>query len=307
MLATPWPRPFVDSNWAFELKWDGVRGILRAGPEADPTLTSRSGNTMIDRYRELAAFRPDRPLVLDGEVVALDAEGRPSFGVLQQRMGRTGGEAGVVPIRYAVFDILVDGVELLDRPWDERRARLERLELPDGFDLSPVVPQDPTALWELVEARNLEGIVAKRRSSPYRPGERSPDWRKISRFLQVRAVVGGYLPGERARRTTFGSLLLGLWSPDGLRWIGAVGSGFSNHQLRAIRSALDEMTVDTAPFIDPTAIPAGAVWVVPQLVAVVRYKEFTAAGRLRAPSFKGFTDEDPAGVTWEREGPGPSG
>jgi len=304
MLATPWPAPFVGADWSFELKWDGIRGIVTAGPGRDVRILSRAGNVLTDRYPELTRFAPERPVVLDGEIVALDASGRPSFESLQQRMGRTPSPgAGVVPVSFVVFDVMFDGGEVIHEPWHERRSRLERLGLRPPFSLSNVVAGDPAALWSFVEDRGIEGIMAKRRDSPYRPGERSSEWRKITRFRQVRAVVGGFLPGERGRSDTFGSLLLGLWEPKGLRWIGAVGTGFNERQLGAIRSALDEMRIEHAPFADTAAIPAGAVWVNPILVALVQYKEYTSAGRLRGPSFKGFTDDDVGLVTWEREGP----
>ena len=162
---------------------------------------------------------------------------------------------------------------------------------------------DPESLWGFISERDIEGIVAKRTASVYRPGTRSPDWRKISRFLQARAVVGGFLPGEGGRASTFGSLLLGMWAGDGLRWVGAVGSGFDDAALEAIRHALNQMTMERSPFVPNADLPKNAVFVHPALVASVQYKEFTSVGRLRAPSFKGFTDDDPGSVTWEEEGP----
>jgi bifunctional non-homologous end joining protein LigD len=304
MLASPWPAPFVDPDWTFELKWDGIRGVLTAGPGRSVDVRSRAGNDLTPRYPELAGFEPERDLVLDGEIVALDPEGRPSFEVLQQRMGRVGRDAPrVVPVSFVVFDVLYDTEEVIREPWHERRARLESLELPKPFQVSSAVPEDPTGLWDLVRRRGIEGIVAKRTTSPYRPGVRSPHWRKITRFRQVRAVVGGYLPGEGGRAGTFGSLLLGLWKGDGLRWIGAVGSGFAFSELAAIQSALDEMRTEHSPFADTTGMPRNAVWVEPRLVALVQHKEFTTAGRLRGPSFKGFTDDEVRSVTWDREGP----
>ncbi|MDJ0961071.1 MAG: non-homologous end-joining DNA ligase [Acidimicrobiia bacterium] len=308
MLATPYPQPFIDADWVFELKWDGIRGMLTAGPGHALTITSRAGNSLTDRYPDLHHLALPEPTVLDGEIVAFDEAGRPSFEALQQRMGRSGDNAtGVVGVSYVVFDVLFCGHDVTNEPWSDRRSRLEALELPDPYVVSSVVPEDPTGLWSLVEERGIEGIVAKRRSSIYRPGVRSAEWRKITRFRQVRAVVGGFLPGDRSRSDSFGSLLVGLWADDGLRWIGAVGTGFNQQQLRAIRAALDEMTIDDSPFLDAAAIPRGAVWVAPQLVTMIQYKEFTSAGRLRAPSFKGFTDDDVRAITWEQEGPNAPG
>ncbi len=307
MLAVRWPEPFADADWGFEIKWDGVRVVMRFDGEA-VGLHSRAGNDVTTKYPELGAFHAARPLILDGEVVAFDEAGRPSFERLQSRMNLAVGLASVppprlVPIVYVVFDVLYDGVPVLDLPWRRRRALLESMEMPAPFVRTDVVDRDPSALWELVKERGIEGIVAKRHDSQYRPGVRSPHWRKITAFRHARAVVGGYTPGEGGRVGTFGSLLLGLWTPDGLRWVGAVGSGFSDAELRAIRNALDRMRVVDSPFLPDAGLPQGAVWVVPQLVAMVQHKEWTAAGRLRGPSFEGFTDDDPATMRWETEGP----
>lgn len=306
MLAVRRKEPFSDPAWGFEVKWDGVRAVLSFDGSAT-TLRGRSGRDMTASYPELAAASLSRPLILDGEIVALDSEGRPSFERLQRRMNLTSpahvaAAGGVVPIDYVVFDVLYDGGPVIAEPWARRRSRLAALELPAGFTYVVPVDEDPTALWELVRSRGLEGIVAKRLESVYRPGERSADWQKIGAFRVARALVGGFTLGEGGRSGVFGALLLGLWAPGGLRWVGAVGSGFSDAALIAIRAALDEMTVDACPFVPTAGLPV-ATWVQPHLVALVQYKEWTAAGRLRAPSFRGFADDDPVSVTWETEGP----
>jgi len=146
-------------------------------------------------------------------------------------------------------------------------------------------------------------VISKRRGSIYRPGARSADWVKSTVFKTVRAVVGGFTEGEGGRSGGFGALILGLPAADGLRWIGSVGSGFSAADVRAIRQALDEMTVAEPPFEPHVDLPSQVTWVAPALVAVVQYKQWTAAGRLRGPSFKGFTDHPIGEVTWESEGP----
>lgn len=308
MLATPWPRPFQDQGWRYEVKWDGVRAIVYGTPDGTRVL-SRRGNDATDRYPEIAALRFDRPTVLDGEIVALDSSGRPSFELLQARMNlrsapRVAEAVGTVPISLAVFDVLHHGDSLIELPWSERRAQLEGLDLPTPCVVSQVV-DDCDALWSFVEERELEGMVAKRIDAPYRPGVRSPDWRKVANWSTLRAVVGGFLPGEGGRSSTFASLLVGLHVPGGLRWIGQVGTGFDDRSLQLIRGALDEMTVTECPFVTDE-FPRGAVWVQPSLVAAVRYKELTAAGKLRAPVFVGFTDHDPATITWENEVDRPS-
>ncbi len=292
------------------MKWDGVRALLYWDGERT-IVRSRSGNDATSRYPELADFSADVPVVLDGEIVALDESGRPSFERLQRRMNLQSPvpatEAmGTVDVSYVVFDVLHYADPTVDLPLEARREVLEGIRMSPAMVRSQVVEGDPAPLWEFVRERGIEGIVSKRRDSRYRPG-RSSLWRKITSFRHVRAVVGGFTVGEGGRASTFGALLLGLWDGPALRWIGSAGTGFSERALVAIRTALDEMTVPASPFSEPPAVPGEVRYVVPGLVAAVQYKEWTAAGRLRAPSFKGFTDDDPASQTWESEGPGAAG
>lgn len=307
MLATAWPAPFVDESWWFEVKWDGVRTIATAGQQG-LSLRTRRGNEVSATYPEVAAATFDRPLVLDGELVALDPNGRPSFQMLQQRMNVLGaaavGEvARHVAVNMIVFDLLFDEIDLSELPWQERRLRLQSIELPPPLVLADVFEADGISLFEVIRERDLEGIVGKRMNSRYRSGVRSPEWRKIANRKRVRAVVGGYTTGLRSRSDTFGSLHLGLWDAEGLRWIGAVGSGFDSGSLRAIRQALSEMQRSTPAFTNTAGIPKGVAWVEPLLVAEVEYLEWTSVGHLRAPVFKGFTDDPPETITWESEGP----
>jgi bifunctional non-homologous end joining protein LigD len=247
-------------------------------------------------------------LVVDGEIVAFDESGRPSFELLQQRMNlhhlaQIVEVARKVPVSYVVFDLLFAGNDLTRSPLDSRRARLAELELPPPAVLTDIVDGEGEALYEAVSALGLEGIVAKRRHSFYESGRRSPDWRKIARRHRVRAVVGGYLRGEGARTATFGSLLVGLWDGPVLRWIGAVGSGFDDQALITIRAALDELARPDPPFGDVSSVVGQPSWVEPGLVVTVEYKEWTAGGRLRAPVFKGFVGDLSRDVTWEADGP----
>ncbi len=296
MLATPWPEPFSDPAWAFEVKWDGVRAVA-AWDGATIDVRSRSGRSIGAVYPELDQLAGLEPCVLDGEIVAFDDEGRPSFGRLQQR------QTVETPISFMAFDLLHLERPQLDEPWTTRRERLSGLDLPPPFVVPEPVIEDGEALWSGVTQQDLEGMVAKRLDSPYRPGQRSAHWRKIARVDQVRAVVGGWLPGESSRAPTFGSLLLGLVDNGQLRYIGSVGTGFSGATLQAIRAALDELAAASSPFHPGSDLPAGARFVEPSLVALVEFKEWTRAGKLRAPSFKGFTDDDWAATTWASEGP----
>jgi bifunctional non-homologous end joining protein LigD len=302
MLATPWPRPFSDEGWLFEPKWDGIRGIVHWDGSAI-WIRTRRGTEVAERYPELCHLDGLPPCVFDGEIIAFDDEGRPSFERLQQRMHRHEGRGAEHGVGFIAFDLLYDGSPLLTAPVEERISRLEGVGLPPPYGTVAPRRGDGDALWGLVVERDLEGMVAKRVGSPYRPGARSPDWRKIHHLHRVKALVGGYTPGERGRSATFGALLLGLRDGDALRWIGAVGTGFSDAALVSIHDALVATGTDRMPFHPDREIPKAA-WVDPRLVAVVEYRNWTAAGRLRRPVFKGFAEDDPDGITWEAEGPG---
>ena len=296
MLAIRWGRPFSDPEWAFEVKWDGIRA-LASWDGKQLTVRSRTGRGLTEAYPELDRLEGLPPCILDGEIVAFDELGRPSFSHLQQRASVE------TPISYMVFDLLYLDAPMVGQPWVDRRERLDNLELPTPYLTAEPVLGDGEALWEGVAAQKLEGIVGKRLESPYRPGARSGDWRKVARVEQVRAVVGGYLPGDGNRSSTFGSLLLGLVDGDALRYVGSVGTGFTASTLRAIRSGLDELAAAASPFHTHPDIPPQAVFVEPSLVALVEFKEWTRAAKLRAPSFKGFTDDDWEAATWAAEGP----
>lgn len=303
MLATPWRAAFDDPAWLFEVKWDGVRALVLGGSE--PTITSRRGNDVTASYPEIAnAAWPDA--VVDGEIVVLDDQGVPSFQRLQQRMNTLRPDRSLLaehPVVFMAFDILEhDGVELVDLPLSERRTRLESLDLPGGVVVSTLTAGDGTALFDAVVERGLEGIVAKRRDSRYRPGTRSPDWRKVVHSPRIRAVVGGFTPGEGSRTVTFGALQLGLFEGDRLRWIGGVGSGFDEASLSAIRGALDELAVDESPFGGDQPLPPMR-FVEPSLVAVVAIRQWTGDGHLRHPVFQGLVVDDPKSITWSDEGP----
>ena len=304
MLATRWTQPFSDPGWAFEVKWDGVRAVAH-WDGAELALHSRSGRSILATYPELDRLHGAAPCVLDGEIVALDEAGRPSFGLLQQRMNvaSAGAAQTAVPVSFVAFDVLHMSTPLIDESWQERRTRLDQLQLPAPYIRPDPVLEDGLALWSGIEEQGLEGMVAKRIGSPYRPATRSADWRKVARVTQVRAVVGGYLPGERSRASTFGSLVLGLVDGTRLRYIGSVGTGFDGAALQAIRAALDEMRTSHSPFQPDDELPQQAVFVAPSLVALVEFKEWTQTAKLRAPSFKGFTDDAWEGVTWSSEGP----
>jgi bifunctional non-homologous end joining protein LigD len=302
MLATRWPKVTDASEWVHEVKWDGVRAIMGG----DGTIRSRNGNRIEAGYPELAgAMPPD--VVLDGEIVAFDDAGRPSFQALQARMHVRNPRPALVattPVTVMVFDLLHAGQPLVGLAIEERRDRLEALELPPPFVLTDVSDDGP-ALFAAVESLDLEGVVSKRRGSLYRPGVRSDDWRKTTHRKTCEAVVIGALEGSGSRSRTFGSLALGLWTGERLRYIGNVGSGFDQSTLHAVDAALRTMERESPPPVeDPSIVPGPVRWVEPVLVAVVEYASWTGDGRLRAPVFKGFSASPPDEVSWEREGPG---
>ena len=305
MLATKADRPFDDERWWFEVKWDGYRAIVGA-EQGRIRARSRRGLDLLGPFPEVATVEVPDGVVVDGEIVAFDEEGRPSFSLLQRRTGFGGAGTGAkVGVNLVVFDLLFHGGSVVDLPYEERRGMLGKLELP-----SPIIVPDPTpthgiGLFEAVREQGLEGIVAKRLGSRYLPGRRSEDWLKISLRHTLRAVVGGYLPGEGGRSSTFGSLLVGLYEPPGLRWVAAVGSGFDDASLKAFHDALTQIERDSSPFTNEVVVPAGRpVWVEPAIVVNVEYKEWTHDDHLRAPVYKGVEIADPETVTWVEEGPG---
>jgi bifunctional non-homologous end joining protein LigD len=305
MLASPWRAPFIDPGWIFEVKWDGVRVMLGWNGSV-VSARSRRGNDLVGAFPELTSFRWPREGVIDGEIVALSDTGRPSFELLQQRIHARGSRAEAlarsIRISVVAFDVVHDGGPIVESPLEERIARLAQLESVLVTRAEPT-RADGVALFEAIQSSKMEGIVAKRLGSLYRQGARSPDWRKISVVSCLRGVIGGYVPGDGRRARTFGSLLLGLFDGESLRFIGRVGTGFDDRTLVAIRGALEELASDFSPFA-PTEEVGEAMWVHPGLVARVAYKNWTASSRLRAPVFEGLDLVDPDAVTWQAEGPG---
>jgi bifunctional non-homologous end joining protein LigD len=297
MLATAGPVP-RGPGWAFEFKWDGVRAVVAAAGNA-VRLTSRLGNDVTAGYPELAgigAVTGGRPVLLDGEIVALDAAGRPNFGLLQDRMHvrhPTPELRARIPVSFYVFDVLhLDGASLLAAPYDERRARLADLEPAERVFVPPSYTDvDGTQLLEIARGHRLEGVVAKRRAGRYEAGRRSAAWVKtaLSHFQEV--LVGGWTAGEGRRTGTFGSLLLGAHDADGrLRYLGHVGTGFRDTVLDDLMARLTPLARRTSPFDEPVPREHArhARWVEPVLVGEVEYRLITRDGRLRHASWRGL-------------------
>lgn len=289
MLATNGELP-TGPGWAYELKWDGVRAVaVTSGGRL--RLYARSGAEITAAYpelRDLARAVPD--VVLDGEIVAFDAAGRPSFATLAERIhvrepARAARLAAENPVTYIVFDIVRrEGEDLTARPYAERREELDRV-VPPGrrWLVSPWFTDGPATLAAAAE-HSLEGVVAKRLDSRYRPGARSSDWIKVKRERTADFVVGGWRPGARR----LGALLIG--SPvagDRLEFRGRVGGGISAAAERELLAALEPLRSDSSPFARPLerADAKGATWVRPELVVEVRYAQRTPDGRLRFPRF----------------------
>lgn len=292
MLATTAELP-TGPGWGYEFKWDGVRAVAVISGGSG-RFYARSGAEITAAYPELAPLGTQlSEAVLDGEVVVLDQAGRPSFTALAERMHvrdpiRAAQLAATIPITYMIFDILVlNGVGLADRPYAERRATLEALAaggLAGPRWLVPPMFTDGPATMAAAEENNLEGVVAKRLSSVYRPGVRSLDWIKTKFEPTVDLVVGGWRPGVRK----IGGLLVGTPRPDyQLIFRGRVGGGIGAAAERKLLSALEPLRSPTSPFAEglPREDAKDAIWVRPEVVVEVKYGARTPDGRMRFPRF----------------------
>jgi bifunctional non-homologous end joining protein LigD len=302
MLARLGKLPRDETGWGFEVKWDGVRAIAFGEP-GRLRLQSRNLKDITERYPEVRGVREalgSRAAVLDGEIVAFDEDGRPSFERLQQRMhvvseARVRRLASALPVVYVIFDLLyLDGEDLMGLPYEKRRERLEALELAGPAWQTPAYHrQDGAALLDATRDQGLEGVVAKRLDSPYEPGRRSSGWVKVKNVHREDFVIGGWMPGEGNRVERIGALLVGEREADGtLRYTGRVGTGFTAEMLDDLARRLAPLRRKDSPFAKGR-VPKGAQFVEPRLTARVEYRERTRAGILRAPSFKGLRD-DPA-------------
>jgi bifunctional non-homologous end joining protein LigD len=297
MLATLAKDVPTGPQWLFEVKWDGYRAIADVYG-GDATLTSRNGNDLTERFRSVATAleralkTPD--CVLDGEVCALDEEGRATFSAMQQ------GKEGTRYV-FVAFDLLeLEGEPLLDRPLTERRDRLAALvdrrqrvvQLSEAFDDGP-------ALYGAAQEQRFEGIMAKKLDSRYFPGRRSREWLKIKTHGRQEFVIAGYTRGQGRRSGRVGSLILGYWQGDELVYAGNVGTGFTDQEIDRLLSKLRPLERKDPPFRTVPKMPKvrkdAIVWVEPKLVAEVEFVEWTHDGRLRAPSYQGLREDKSAG------------
>jgi bifunctional non-homologous end joining protein LigD len=294
MLASPADRVPAGGAWAHEVKWDGMRVLVdvRGGAVAVWSRTERDVTAAFPELDPLGQAYDD--MLLDGEVVAME-DGRPSFHALADRMHvssrpRAVRLAASRPVTFMVFDLLrLFGEDLTGQPWSARRRLLEQLDLTGPHREVPPVHADGEALLAATAEQGLEGIVSKRRSAPYRPGRRSPDWRKQAHRTTYSVVVGGWRP-ETGSQGRLGALLVGLPDGDGgWRFAGRVGSGLAGAAgERLLRRVLDLERADS-PFSDtvPRIDAVGTRWCEPEVVVEVRTLELTGQHRLRQPTYLG--------------------
>jgi bifunctional non-homologous end joining protein LigD len=313
MLARPGPMPH-GPEWTYEIKWDGIRALAYC-EGGRVHLESRNGLDISAAYPEVRALGRTlgaRTAVLDGEIVAFDEDGRPSFERLQSRSGLRDEPAvrrarRTTPVVYAIFDLLfLDGHSTMRRPLAERRPLLEGLGLSGPAWRVPAAHVDGDALLDAARGRALEGVVAKRLDSLYEPGLRTGAWIKVRLHNRQELVIGGWTEGEGARRGRIGALLVGYYDDGELHYAGRVGTGFTEAMLDELSKELAGLARDTSPFTHGSP-PRAAHFVDPALVAEVEFTEWTRAGTLRHPSYKGLRrDVDPRDVVREAQ-PRPEG
>jgi len=306
MLATVGEMPADPEKYAYEFKWDGVRALIRV-EGGRLQIFSRAGNDVTATYPDLAELGRQLGSAqawLDGEIVAF-AGGRPSFAELQKRMhignsAQARKMAAQVPVSLLVFDLLhFEGRSLLRLPFADRRALLEKLELRGhNWYTSPSYPGAGDAVLKASREQGLEGVIAKRLDSRYVPG-RSTAWIKVTDVRPQEVVIGGWRPGEGRREGVIGALLLGVPEDDGLRFVGSVGTGFSDTDLENLTETLRPLARRTSPFNGklPPERARGAKWVEPTLVGEVVFRIWTTDGRMRAPVWRGLrADKSPGEV-----------
>ena len=297
MLATLSPTLVEGPEWVFEEKYDGIRAVA-AREKGRVTIWSRTLQDLTGGFPHVVTgvgALDGGDITLDGELVALDAKGVSRFQLLQRRA-----MAGGAPTRYAVFDLLEEnGRPLLARPLAERRASLERLlgGQNDSLFVSRRLVRDGKTAYREAKRRGWEGIIAKDERSLYQPGVRSPLWRKVKVRKESEFVIGGYTAPKGGRRH-LGALLVGLYDREKLRYVGKVGTGFTEETLDMLARKLTPLRMYTPPLDAAPPIP-DATWDRPNLVAQLVYAEWTADGKLRQPAFLGLrTDKSPRDCTW---------
>jgi bifunctional non-homologous end joining protein LigD len=308
MLARSGPLPRNEEDYGFEVKWDGIRTVVFSD-HGHIALQGRNFTDFTPRYPEVRALSRElgaRRLILDGEIVAFDEEGRPSFERLQSRMHLASDSAVKrrmrdTPVTYVIFDLLyLDGRLTLPLAYEDRRTLLEGLELEGPAWRTPTYHRgEGSALLEATKNLGIEGVLAKRLDCPYEPGRRASGWIKVKNVGVQDVVIGGWTPGEGGRSGKLGALAVGVMDDGKLVYAGKVGTGFNQEMLTLLGRELEGRRRDTSPF-EGRQPPKGTMFVEPELVAEVEFREWTRSGTLRAPSFKGLRpDKDPQECTRE--------
>jgi bifunctional non-homologous end joining protein LigD len=313
MLASLADAPLDDPQLVYEPKYDGIRAIVEIAPKGHVRLWSRLGNEKTRQFPEITAALAHwararkAPLVLDGEIVALDANDQPAgFQQLQGRIHLSeGDDGGGARTALIAFDLLKDGDrDYRDRPLTERRAALEKMFAKTGspmLRISDQVRGDGRALWAQAQAQGWEGLIAKHAASLYKSGKRSPDWRKLKLVHEQEFVIGGWTD-PRQTRAYFGALLLGVYDGGGLVYAGHTGTGFNEKELARVMKLLKPLEATASPFAVKPKTNERPHWVRPELVAQIKFTEWTADGKLRHPVYLGLRDDKKAAtVTRERK------
>src|ERR1700751_2695506 len=293
MMANSVKEPFDSPNWIFEIKLDGYRAITVFDAAGKPRLWSRNGLPLEAKFPAIAQIGSKLKLrsnILDGEVRAVDEKGIPRFQLLQRFQKQPN-----APTLYYGFEVLwFQGDELTQKPILERRKVLERILKPAaGIQLGSYVEAEGKALFELTKEKGMEGIIAKRKDSLYRPGKRASDWLKIKARLQQEFVVGG-VTAPKGSRKHLGAVVLGAYTNGTLRHYGYAGSGFTEKGLKDAVDRMKPLFIDKCPFVNPPNIKEKIQWVRPKLVCEVEYAELTADDQLRQTTFLGWRDDKKA-------------
>jgi bifunctional non-homologous end joining protein LigD len=312
MLATSGTLPADDARWAYEIKWDGVRAItfVEGGRIRMQSRNDKELGSSFPEFREIGDVLGSERCVLDGEIIVMGDQGTPDFGRLQHRLHLSG--AGAIrksvtdsPASYVVFDLLfVDGHSITDLAYDERRAKLEALGVAGNSFTTAESFRDAKGADILQATRDagLEGIVAKRRDAPYVEGKRSDAWIKVKNQRTQEVVIGGWTEGSGSRSGSIGALLLGIPEAKGLRFVGKVGSGFSVRTRGELMDLLARISTKKNPFYPPSEVVEATAhhFVRPHHVGEVQFTDWTAARRLRHPTWRGLRlDKSPAEVVVE--------
>jgi bifunctional non-homologous end joining protein LigD len=307
MLARLSTLPRDDAKWGVEVKWDGVRALAYCQP-GRVTLQTRNLNDVSVQYPEVRRIHRalgSHDAVLDGEIVAFDEHGKPSFERLQQRIHNT--DPNVVkrrmathPVVYVIFDLLyLDGEDVTGEPYTRRRELLEGLELSgESWQTPGYAVGQAKELLAASKEQGLEGVMLKRLDSVYCPGKRTGTWLKVKNTTRQEMVVGGWTPGEGRRRNHLGALLVGYFESDGgkpvLRYGGKVGTGFKAQDLTSLAARLAPLERKSSPFGAGAKPPKGATFVEPRLVAEIEFREMTKEGMVRHGAFKGLREDKAA-------------